>query len=96
MKAWKACALIISLAICAIAGGQTSATKVTVTGTLTRGMAIGGESTGWTIQLWSGNGRSRDSGSHFHQGTDEARSSALRRSKVERHQNLVIILATVL
>jgi hypothetical protein len=30
-----------------------SAQKITVTGKLTRAMAIGGESTGWTIQLES-------------------------------------------
>ncbi len=51
MKTWRVCALLISLWICAIARGQTSATNITVTGTLTRVMAIGGESTGWAIQF---------------------------------------------
>jgi hypothetical protein len=51
MKTWRVCALLISLWICPIARGQTSATNITVTGTLTRMMAIGDESTGWAIQF---------------------------------------------
>ena len=51
MKTWGLCVLIVLLAICASAAGQTPATKVAVTGTLTRVMAIGGESTGWAIQF---------------------------------------------
>lgn len=136
------------MAICAITAGQTPATKVTVTGTLTRVMAIGGESTGWAIQFDNQapvqgkqvssievkfndptlaekyvNKRVKAKGTVTHRHGVETGEvaileitsikalkplkpatehcggqevSALQCSKVERHQNLIIILATLL
>jgi hypothetical protein len=45
--------LAVSLALffCAGANAQSQAKKITVTGKLTRVMAIGGESTGWAVQF---------------------------------------------
>ena len=45
-------ALILTL-FCICLQAETRAKKITVTGTLTRVAAIGGESTGWAIQLES-------------------------------------------
>jgi hypothetical protein len=42
--------LVLAL-FCVCLQAETRAQKITVTGTLTRAMAIGGESTGWSIQL---------------------------------------------
>ncbi len=42
---------LILVMLCLCLSAEMSAQKMTVTGTLSRVMAIGGESTGWTIQL---------------------------------------------
>ena len=51
MKIWRIALALLFLAFCVAAEAQTPATKITVTGKLTRVMAIGGESTGWAIQF---------------------------------------------
>src|ERR1700730_7653931 len=44
---------LILILFCVCAKAQEQAEKITVTGTLNHAMAIGGESTGWAIQLES-------------------------------------------
>lgn len=51
MKLWKILARFGLLLISIGAAAQSPAIKITVTGKLTRVMAIGGESTGWAIQF---------------------------------------------
>jgi hypothetical protein len=42
---------LLLIVLCLGASAQTPTTKITVIGTLTRVMAIGGESTGWAVQF---------------------------------------------
>ncbi len=53
MRIARIAAVVALVLVCAgvQAAPQTQAKKMTVTGTLARAMAIGGESTGWSIQV---------------------------------------------
>ena len=44
-------AMVVVLLLCVGANAQSNPVKITVTGKLTRVMAIGGESTGWAVQF---------------------------------------------
>jgi len=53
-RIWTGLALALScLGLCLCLHAETRAQKITVTGKLTRVMAIGGESTGWSIEFGS-------------------------------------------
>jgi hypothetical protein len=52
MRIARIAAVVVMVLVCACAqAAQQAQTKMTVTGTLARAMAIGGESTGWSIQV---------------------------------------------
>ena len=52
MRIARIAAVVVMVLVCACAQAAPQAqTKMTVTGTLARAMAIGGESTGWSIQV---------------------------------------------
>jgi len=52
MRVARIAAVVVMVLVCACAQAAPQAqTKMTVTGTLARAMAIGGESTGWSIQV---------------------------------------------
>ena len=52
MRIARIAAVMVMVLVCACAQAAPQAqTKMTVTGTLARAMAIGGESTGWSIQV---------------------------------------------
>jgi hypothetical protein len=51
MRAARLAVLLVLALSCLYLHAETKEQKITVTGKLTRAMAIGGESTGWTIEL---------------------------------------------
>ena len=52
MRIARIAAVVVMVLVCGCAQAAPQAqTKMTVTGTLARAMAIGGESTGWSIQV---------------------------------------------
>lgn len=52
MRIARIAAVVVMVLVCACAqAAQQAQTNMTVTGTLARAMAIGGESTGWSIQV---------------------------------------------
>ena len=51
MRLWRAAAGLVLILLCVALQAETKVQKIAVTGKLSRAMAIGGESTGWTIEL---------------------------------------------
>ena len=63
MRIARIAAVVMMVLVCGCAQAAPQAqTKMTVTGTLARAMATGGESTGWSIQGRSGDYRRRKAG----------------------------------
>jgi formylmethanofuran:tetrahydromethanopterin formyltransferase len=51
MRIARIATVVVMVLVCACAQAPQAQTKMTVTGTLARAMVLGGESTGWSIQV---------------------------------------------